>query len=87
MTIAVNHFGQVSPSDPFILYADIYPGQLAHIDRLKARGFRCGLDALPPPAYLLERCESTFQTNIFSAINLSIWDGSIVRLNFVPREG
>ncbi|MEO8395000.1 MAG: hypothetical protein ABI700_18535, partial [Chloroflexota bacterium] len=82
VTTLTKQFGQVPLSDPFTIYADIFPGQPANIDRLEARGFRCGLDSLPSEADLLLRCEQSVQTDTLSRIELSIWDGVVVRLTF-----
>ena len=46
-TLLAKHSGQMPPSDPFIDYTDIFPGQPTAVESLLAREFRCGLDSPP----------------------------------------
>jgi hypothetical protein len=73
-------------SDPFTAFADVFPGQSPDTRVLIAQGFSCNVDLLPSPADISERCTQTLPSGMFSAINLTIWDGVVKWLDLKVRD-
>src|SRR5664279_1923424 len=73
--------GHASLSDPFTVYADVFPVQPAEPSALEARGFSCTADLLLSPADLTEDCSYSVVTGAVSAINVVIWDSVVKRLD------
>src|SRR5258708_955841 len=85
-TTLAKHFGPVAFSDRFATEAGIVPGQHIGLMTLVELGYSCRIDPLPSPSDLTERCERDGQAAIH-AINALIWDGVVVRLDFILCHG
>ena len=86
VTTLARPFGHESPSDPFTVYAAIFPAQRIDSSTLIKRGFSCATDTLPSPADVTEHCAYALMTGTLSAINVVIWDGVVERLDFILRR-
>ena len=73
-------------SDPFTAFANVFPGQSVDTGSLIVQGFSCSVDSLPSPADISERCTQTLSSGMFSAINLTVWDGVVKWLDLKVRD-
>ena len=72
------------PSNPFVAYADIFPGQPA--SAIEARRFSCPsvYDDYQPPTGLY--CTLTPVDDVFSNVTVVIFGGTIHQMTFIMRE-
>lgn len=75
---------QQLPDNPFLAYADIFPGQ--PWSSALAREFSCFHRTIPSPADVSEECIYHPQRGTFSQMTVTIWDGVVTRLEFTVRD-
>jgi len=70
--------------NPFLAYASLFPDQ--PWTSALAREFLCYDTVMPSPADVTEECVFRPQTGSLSQVNITVWDGIIIRLRFAVRE-
>lgn len=73
-------------TEAFNTFNDFFPGQWVSISDLEQRGFTCREGVVPSPADVAETCQKALENTPFSQLNISVWDGVVVWLNFNVRE-
>jgi len=79
------HLGEADATEPFAAFADRLPGHQLDTSILKAEGFTCSFDLAPLPYYVSEECWQQFQTGLFSLVHMTVWDGTVKRLDLLIR--
>ena len=76
--------GRESIGDPFLAYASIVPGQ--HWGGTLEHEFSCSASTMPSPVIVGNECVNHLHTGPLSQVDVTIWDGFIIRANFTLRE-
>jgi hypothetical protein len=79
-------YGEAYLADPFVAFADYFPGQLVDMRLFEAQGFSCSPVGVPVPVDIGERCVLDLQTGRFTQISVTIWDGIVKQLDFKVRD-
>src|SRR5262245_30880283 len=69
-----------TPDNPFLSYADVFPGQLRRAAVM--RDFVCFDKVFPSPADVSEQCAFLPENGLFFQVNVTVWDGVITQLIF-----